>query len=174
MITIISSTNRANSYTILIAEYYQALLEKLGVESKIVDLTRLPEKFIFSALYENVGKDEEYNRVVEDLRGSEKFVFIIPEYNGSFPGVLKAFLDGLDYPSPFRCKKGALVGIGSGNMAGTLGLSHMTDILNYLGMNVLAIKPRLPKIEKIFAEGKINDKFLTELLETQAKELLRF
>lgn len=174
MITIISGTNRANSYTIQIAEYYQQLLRKLGAESKIVDLTQLPENFIFSALYDNTGKNKEFNRIIEEMRGSEKFVFIIPEYNGSFPGALKAFLDGMDFPSPFRLKKGALVGISSGNMAGALGLSHMTDILNYLGMHVLSIKPRLPRIEKLFIGSDIQDKFLTELLETQAKELLKF
>jgi hypothetical protein len=41
-------------------------------------------------------------------------------------------------------------------------------------MHVLAIKPRLPKIDNLFINGKINDPFLEELLETQAEEIIRF
>jgi chromate reductase, NAD(P)H dehydrogenase (quinone) len=174
MITIISGTNRANNNTVRVAEIYQKLLSDLGQDSQILDLRELPKEFLFSALYENIGKDETFNSLTERIRNSDKFVFIVPEYNGSFPGVLKAFIDGLKFPSPLKDKKGALVGISSGPMAGALALSHLTDILNYLGMNVLAVKPRLPRIETLIHEGKISDKFLSNLLETQARNLIDF
>jgi chromate reductase, NAD(P)H dehydrogenase (quinone) len=174
MITIISGTNRLNSNSIFIAEYYQALLKKKGVESQILDLRRLPESFLFTALYENAGKDPAFNKLKEMINSSEKFVFIVPEYNGSFPGVLKAFIDGLDFPESFENKKCALVGISSGVLAGALALSHLTDILNYLGMHVLALKPRLPRIESLIKNGGINDKFLTELIDMQAEAFMRF
>lgn len=174
MITIISSTNRVPSRSIVVAEYYKSLLEKLGAKAQILDLSQLPEDFLFSALYGNTGKNAEFNKFTEAIKDSDKFVFIIPEYNGSFPGVLKAFIDGLAYPITFKDKKGALIGISSGVMGGSLALSHFTDILNYLGMHVLAIKPRLPRVEGILKDGEIQDKFLTELLETQAKEFIRF
>jgi NAD(P)H-dependent FMN reductase len=174
MITIISGTNRQNSNSIQIAEYYKNLLESKGVESEILDLTKLPPKFLFSALYDNLGKDKEFNEFVERINRSEKFVFIVPEYNGSFPGVLKAFIDGLDFPESFKNKKCALVGISSGAMAGALALSHLTDILNYLGMHVLAVKPRLSRIQNIFKEGKLSDPFLEKLLDTQANDLMAF
>jgi chromate reductase, NAD(P)H dehydrogenase (quinone) len=174
MITIISATNRPDSNSIQLAAYYQTLLKKEGIKSQIIDLTQLPENFIFSALYDNRGKDKDFNKFVELIDLSEKFIFIVPEYNGSFPGVLKAFIDGLNFPKSFKDKKCALVGISAGVMAGALALSHLTDILNYLGMHVLAIKPRLPKIHQLFIEGKIKDPFLEELLETQAKAIIRF
>lgn len=174
MISIISATNRPNSRSIRIAEYYQKLLAAKGVESKIIDLTELPENFIFSALYHNVRKNEEFNPFIEQINKSEKFVFIVPEYNGSFPGVLKAFIDGLDFPASFKNKKCALVGISSGVMAGALALSHLTDILNYLGMHVLAIKPRLPRIQQLLVDGKLNDPFLENLMNEQVEALLNF
>ncbi|MFN3404730.1 MAG: NADPH-dependent FMN reductase [Cytophagaceae bacterium] len=173
-ITIISATNRVPSYSIKIAEYYKLLLENKGAEVNIIDLSNLPPKFIFSALYDNVGKDEEFNKLISSISESNKIIFIVPEYNGSFPGVLKAFLDGLSFPNTLKNKKGALVGISSGVMAGALALSHLTDILNYLGMHVLAIKPRLPRIDKLFVEGKINDEFLTKLINAQIESFLEF
>lgn len=174
MITIISATNRPNSNSIQIAEYYRNLLQNKGAQSQILDLSQLPEDFIFSALYDNVGKNERFNEITKMVGMSEKFVFIVPEYNGSFPGVLKAFIDGLSYPNTFKDKKGALVGISAGVMAGALALSHLTDVLNYLGMHVLAIKPRLPRIHTLYKEEKINDSFLEGLLDSQADSLIRF
>jgi len=174
MITIISATNRSQSNSIQIAEYYRNLLQKKGAESQILDLSLLPEDFIFSALYDNVGKNEKFNQLTHVIAKSDKFVFIVPEYNGSFPGVLKAFIDGLSYPNTFKDKKGALVGISAGVMAGALALSHLTDVLNYLGMHVLAIKPRLPRINTLYKEEKIKDPFLADLLESQAEAFIRF
>ena len=47
----------------------------------------------------------------DKMVASQKFVIIVPEYNGSFPGVLKTFFDGLKFPSTFTDKNCALVGI---------------------------------------------------------------
>jgi chromate reductase len=174
MITIISGTNRSNSNSIIVAEHYLTILKKKGAVSQILDLSKVPERFLFTALYENSGKDSEFNKFKEIINKSEKIVFIVPEYNGSFPGVLKAFIDGLEFPDSFNNKKCALVGISAGAMGGALALSHLTDILNYLGMHVLAIKPRLPRIESLIKNGGINDAFLSNLLETQAEALIKF
>jgi len=174
MITIISATNRPNSNSIKVAKYYQKLLKDRGAESQIIDLTTLPPSFLFSALYHNTRKDPEFNKFTDLINQSDKFVFIVPEYNGSFPGVLKAFIDGLDFPQSFKDKKGALVGISTGAMAGALALSHLTDILNYLGMHVLAIKPRIPRIQHLLKDSKINDPFLEGLMESQADALITF
>lgn len=174
MISVIAGTNRPNSNSLKFAHYYIALLKERGIETNLIDLTKIPETYLFSALYHNQGKDAAFNSIKEQLIHSEKFVFIVPEYNGSFPGVLKAFIDGLDYPGSFREKKGALVGISSGPIGGGLAMSHLTDILNYLGMHVLASKPRIARIEKTFIDGEIQDAFVRDLIHQQADALIKF
>ena len=174
MITIISGTNRQNSVSAQVAYLYQSLLTQHQVESNIIDLADLPDDFVYTALYDNNGKNPEFNKFLEKLRSSDKYVFIIPEYNGSFPGVLKAFIDGMEYPNSFQDKKCALVGISSGMQGAGLALSHMTDIFNYLGMNVLALKPKLARIEKNFDGEEVTDELYSELLEEQVKKLLEF
>ncbi len=174
MICVIACTNRPNSNSLKISEYYIKLLQKHGVACTLIDLNTLPESYLFSALYHNQGKDSVFNSIKAKIAAAEKFVFVVPEYNGSFPGVLKAFIDGLDYPASFKNKKGALLGISSGVMGGSLALSHLTDILNYLGMHVLASKPRITRIEKTFIDGKINDPIVKDLIELQVKDLLAF
>ncbi|GAB3332994.1 hypothetical protein GCM10027429_13040 [Marivirga atlantica] len=174
MITIVAGTNRKNSVSSRVAALYHDLLSKKGYKASVIDLAELPADFTVSALYENSGKNDEFNPFREQISSSEKFVFIIPEYNGSFPGVLKAFIDGLEYPNSFRNKKCALVGISSGVQGGGLALSHMTDIFNYLGMHVLALKPKLARIESNFDGEEITDDLYNELLAEQAEQLIQF
>lgn len=174
MITIISGTNRPNSNSKIIAELYARLLRKREVDCAILDLADLPVDFIGTALYDNSGANEVFNQVAAAIAHSEKFVFVVPEYNGSFPGVLKAFIDGLSYPLSFRHKKAALIGLSSGSQGGILAISHLTDIFNYLGMHVVAHKVRFPYIEKNLQGDQLTNQLYLSLLEEQIDLFLPF
>lgn len=174
MIKIIVGTNRQNSVSKQIAEIVQNILLEKGAESEILELTDLPSDFIETALYENNGKNEAYNVFHERVASGKKFIFIVPEYNGSFPGILKTFIDGMTYPNTFRNKKAAMIGISSGVGGGGIALSHLTDIFHYLGMHVLALKPKLAKIEQNMSDNLLTNKLYIELLHSQADMLLEF
>lgn len=174
MITIISCTNRKFAVSKTVSEFYQNLLAREGVESKILDLQELPVDFVGPALYENSDQNQAINEMTDLINTSNKFVFVVPEYNGSFPGVLKAFIDGMSYPNPFKNKKCAMVGLSTGVQGGSLALSHLTDIFNYLGMHVLALKVRMPGIERMVSNGTITDKLVLDLLDMQIKDLIEF
>ncbi len=174
MILIVATTNRKNSKTYKVAEYYQQLLTRLQIESDILSLEHLPEDFAFSALYENVGKNKEFNQSKERMDAAQKFVFIVPEYNGSFPGVLKTFIDGLGWPNSVNKKKAALVGISDGVLGGALALSHLTDVFHYLGCHVLSNMVRIPYMKKNFSDGEIQDGLTRQLMDEQARSLVDF
>lgn len=174
MISIVVGTNRQNSISKQVAIYYQSILNDKNVPSQIIDLIELPDDFTKTALYENNGKNLVFNIIREKVQNSEKMVFIVPEYNGSFPGVLKSFIDGLKYPESVKDKKAALIGISSGPQGGVLAMAHLTDIFNYLGMNVLALKPKLAAIERNFSNGKITNDLYNELLNSQVDKLIAF
>lgn len=175
MITIIVGTNRPDAISRKLADQYAEMLQtRFNQPSQLLDLQELPIDFISTALYHNTGKNEAFNAVSQLISHSEKFVFVLPEYNGSFPGVLKAFIDGLAYPNTFRNKKAALVAISNGTQGGLLAMSHLTDIFNYLGMHVLANKVRIPQIQNHISEGRITTPFYLELLDAQAEQFLSF
>ena len=173
LISIICGTNRTDAVSLGIAKTYQSALAEKGAKTAIINLAMLPADFAFSALYENEGKNDRFNTFREQMKESSKFVFIIPEYNGSFPGVLKTFIDGLEYPNTFINKKSALVGVASGGQGSSLALSHLTDILNHCGTHVLAYKPRLMKIDEHFENGNLHDRYLLQL-KKQAQMLVDF
>jgi chromate reductase, NAD(P)H dehydrogenase (quinone) len=174
MILIISGTNRPDSVTLQIARLYQQMLADQGQLSQVLDLQDLPLDFASPSLY----KSELYSQAFLDLRqqvvDAGKIVFIVPEYNCSYPGVLKAFIDGLEYPDALRRKKGALVGLSTGSQGGNIALSHLTDVLHYCGLHVLAQKPRLPFIHKHLQDGQFTNPLYHQLLEEQIAEFLTF
>ncbi|GAA4305106.1 NAD(P)H-dependent oxidoreductase [Compostibacter hankyongensis] len=174
MICIVVGTNRPGSKSRKVAEFYQHLLKGFSAESQILDLSGLPEDFIVSALYHNCGKNEKFNEIRKEIEVADKYIFVLPEYNNSVPGVFKAFIDGMSYPNTFVYKKCALVGISDGTSGNALGLSHITDVFNYLGMHVLALKVRIPFMKKNFVEGEITDDFIRKLIHDQAQQLIAF
>ncbi|PRY86694.1 NADPH-dependent FMN reductase [Mongoliibacter ruber] len=174
MIKIIVGTNRKNSLSHKLALIYQINLKKLNIDAEILNLQDLPDDFVFSALYENNGKNDLFNGFHQKVKEGSKFVFIVPEYNGSFPGILKSFIDGMTYPNAFRNKKCALVGLSSGIGGGGIALSHLTDIFHYLGMHVLALKPKLAKIEDNMSDNLLTNRLYMELLQSQAEMLIDF
>lgn len=145
-ILVIATTNRPSSLTATVAKYYLTCLQKVHIPAELLSLADLPKDFTASALYANKGKNKAFNKMTQLLDRYTKYVFIIPQYNGSFPGVFKAFIDGYAAPHIFQGKKAALVGVSRGMQGGLLGLSHVTDILIYLGMVIHPIQPKLPNI----------------------------
>lgn len=171
MVTIISGTNRPESNTLKIAKYYQKVLAEKGLESTLFSLEQLPERLICSDLYGKRSPD--FEPIQELMTRTTKFLFIIPEYNGSFPGVLKTFIDACQFPDSFYDKKAALVGISSGKYGNIRGIDHFGGVCSYLHLNVLplrihisAIKTELDEAGNLFKEDTLKfshqqlDKFI--------------
>lgn len=145
MITIISSTNRPGSNTFKVAKYYQQILLQKGQEANILSLTELPDTLIATDLY---GKrSEPFKLILDVINQADKFLFVIPEYNGSYPGVLKVFVDACDFPESFNEKKAALVGISSGKYGNIRGIDHFTGVCHYCNLHILPLKLHIPNIK---------------------------
>jgi NAD(P)H-dependent FMN reductase len=173
MITVLVSTNRKESVSAQIAKIYLDKLARSGAAARVMSLEDLPADFVFSALYEHAGQNPAFNAFVTKLIESEQIIIVVPEYNNSFPGVFKAFLDGMPYPNPFAGKLAALVGVSSGMQGASLALSHLTDILNYLQVNVLAAKPKLAQIHLHLNDGKLQHALYHQFIDDQIAQLTR-
>jgi len=166
MITIISGTNRLNNETLRVSNYYSRKLTEKGIENQVLDLCGLPEDFIYNGLY---GKTNEafYDIVNKYVLNIDKIVIVSPEYNGSFPGVLKCFIEGWN-PKVTPGKWVALVGVAAGRQGNSRGMDDLTNILNYLKMNVVPVKIPISEIYRHFNEkGDIEDVEINDLLNMQ-------
>lgn len=173
MLTLIAGTNRPGSSTLKLANYYQKRLKEKGVETAVLSLESLPENLLKTDLY---GKrSEEFKPIQALIDASEKFIFIIPEYNGSFPGALKLLMDACDFPVSFFDKKAALVGISSGKYGNIRGVDHFTGVCNYMNMHVFALKLHIPFIRKeINADGNLTEVDTIQFTNEQMDRFLKF
>lgn len=173
MLTIIAGTNRHGSSTLKLANYYQKkLLEKIA-DVQVLSLENLPDNLLKTDLY---GKrSEDFAPIQELISASEKFIFIIPEYNGSFPGALKVFVDACDFPQTFYDKKAALVGISSGKYGNIRGVDHFTGVCNYLNMHVFSLKLHIPFIRKeLDVNGNLTEPETIKFTNEQIERFIKF
>jgi NAD(P)H-dependent FMN reductase len=166
MYIIISGTNRIGSHTEKIANQYQQILKAKGIEAKI-----------FSLKYLNVlEKNPDFNKAEKEfLIPAQKFIFIMPEYNGTYPGVLKAMIDISDLKLSWWYKKVLLTGISTGRAGNLRGMDHMTAILNHIKMIVHPNKLPISTIDKVMDEnGTICNKSTLHAIAMQIDEFINF
>jgi NAD(P)H-dependent FMN reductase len=171
MITVINATNRKDNKTQVISRYYLSLLELKGIDVKYFPLELLPS----SLLDDHYGNNPpELKRLIEEfIEPAKKFVIISPEYNGSFPGILKLLIDTV-HPDYFKYKKAALVGVASGRAGNLRGLDHLTSILNHLQVDVMAQKSYVSSLMKLINEGEVTDETTKIVIEKQMERFLSF
>jgi NAD(P)H-dependent FMN reductase len=166
MITIISGTNRAGNLTRKVVFYYRDALRKMGEEAKVLLLEGL-----------DLNKRTPELRNIEDemLIPAEKFIFILPEYNGSFPGAIKTVIDLSRHQECFAGKKALLTGIADGRAGNLRGMEHFTGILNHMKVIVHPNKLPISVIKKLVNEkGELIDEATRIVIDHQLKEFLAF
>lgn len=156
MISIVAGTNRPQSNTYKVAQSCKEILDTLNCESQIFSLETLPRDFFFSELYGE--QSESFQELVEKyIHGVDRIIFVIPEYHGSFPGVLKAFMDALN-GEDVENKRAFLVGVASGHAGGLRPLGQFTEVLHHLKMEVYSGKPKLSGIDNLVDDDRVIDK----------------
>jgi len=106
---------------------------------------------------------------------AEKFVFVMPEYNASFPGILKLMIDNSDIKKCWWYKKAMLVGVSDGRAGNLRGIEHMTGILHYMKVHVLYNKVLLSPInEEIDKNGTLIKPETEQLVNEQVEDFLKF
>lgn len=143
MYTIISGTNRPGSNTLKVAKQYQFFLKEKGIEAGLLSLETV-----------NVmTRDTDFEKLEREiLIPTNKFIFISPEYNGSFPGVLKMLFDTSKTHTIWWHKKALITGVSSGRAGNLRGNDHLSAILNYLKITVHPNQLPISVIDKLMDE----------------------
>ena len=178
MITVISGTNRKGSECLNFAKLYAELLQQHTEDTvKVLALEQIPHDWFHAAMYAEqspsvAALQDEY------ILPAEKMVFVMPEYNGSYPGAVKLLIDGCtvrEYSRNFQNKKAALVGIAAGRAGNLRGMDHLTGVLNYLGMTVMPNKLPISSIFKLKnGNGEIADADTLKVMEAHAREFVGY
>lgn len=163
---VISGTNRSNSNTLRVAQLYQKLLAEKGANQGLFSLEG----------WNWLEKNPAFEQVQKDiLLPASHLVFVTPEYNGSFPGVLKTMIDISDHRTIWQGKKALLVGVSTGRAGNLRGMEHLTGILHYLKVDVHHNKLPISSVDKLRnAAGEIDDSGTLKAINQQLEEFIHY
>ncbi|RZK47097.1 MAG: NADPH-dependent oxidoreductase [Pedobacter sp.] len=164
--TVISATNRVNSNTLRVAKQYEQLLKGQELNVRLMSLEG----------WKWFSRDPEFTKIESELLApATKFVFVVPEYNGSIPGVLKVMFDISSYKDTWYGKKAMLTGIATGRAGNLNGLEHLTSILHYLNVVVHPNKLPISSVDKLLnPQGLIVDEGTVLAMKHQLREFTGF
>src|SRR5688500_10185918 len=172
-ILIVSGTNRPQSNALRVAAVLRANYERIGVAHEILSLEELPREVFDGSAYANKppGMVAIQRRVLDALG----LHVVTPEYNGSFPGVLKYFIDMLKFPESFEHKPVAFVGEAAGTWGGLRSVEQLQLIFGYRNAHILPDRVFIPGVATKFdATGKLTDAAIDERLAKQCERFARF
>lgn len=175
MITVLCGTNRPGSYTSKVAAFYRDRLRLKNVEHQFFSLEDMPQDLLTNDMY-TFNQHPGMNKIQQQfLQPTSKYVIVFPEYNGSFPGVLKAFVDASDIKACWHNKKACLVGVSAGRAGNLRGMEHLTNILNHMRVNVLHLKIPMSGIGGVVdADGQVIVPEIVGLIDQQIDLLTEF
>ena len=171
MILIISGTNRKGSYSLKVSKIVEEIYNNLNESCEILSLADVPFKETFDDPYSSTlpSRFKPFAQKVEKAKG---LVIVCPEYNGSFPGILKYFIDHWPYPGSFTYKPVCFIGIGAGVFGGLRALEHLQGILLYRKGCICPEKVLIGNVQNVVKDSMIKDKDLMERLKLQAEKFI--
>jgi chromate reductase len=166
MYLIISGTNRKGSNTLKVAKEYQRLLKEKKVDADLLSLEGM----------NLLTRDNDFEKIEnEKIIPTNNYIFISPEYNGSFPGVLKMLFDTGKSHSLWWHKKAMLTGVSTGRAGNLRGMDHLADVLNHVKVMVHHNKLPLSQVDKLMdADGHFTDTNTLIAINQQLDEFIKW
>jgi NAD(P)H-dependent FMN reductase len=165
-IPVILGTTRKGRLSAHAARFIADLLNRrAGVRSEVIDISRL------SLPVDDAGEAIKDEAFAAAMAAADGLVIVAPEYNHSFPGLLKHTLDSC--LSEYVHKPVGLVGVSSGPFAGIRVVYSLLPVMRELGLVTIFWDINIGNIAKVFdSEGRLqdeafvrrSDKFLRELI----------
>lgn len=173
-IVVISGTNREGNNSIKVARQVGEIYGEQGAEARLLDLQRLPAEAFGGRAY--TEKPEALRTgFTDEVLEADGLVVVVPEYNGSFPGILKHFIDLLPFPESFECRPVAFIGLAAGQYGGLRAVEQLQMIFAYRNAHLFNRRVFLPAVYKLLGEdGRLLDEGLVARLEEQARRFLEF
>ncbi len=173
MITIVAGTNRPQSRTLSIARTIAGIYQDIPVESRLLDLARLPAEIFDPGSYQK--KPDSFMPFSRAVLSSRGLVVVTPEYNGSFPGALKYFIDMLPFPESFQGRPVCFVGLAAGAWGALRPVEQLSQIFAYRKAVVCPARVLIPSVaESLDSRGQLSSPEMLERLEAQAREFDSF
>jgi len=175
------STRRESFNKKLVAIAAQGAREA-GTEVTLIDLKDFPLPLFDQDLEAEQGMPENGKKLKKLFIDHDGLLIASPEYNSSFPAVLKNAIDWVSRPAPgepslvaFRGKVATLMSASPGALGGLRGLVHVRSILGNLGVIVLPDQIAVAQAHEAFnPDGTLKDPKRQARIEGLGRTLAEF
>jgi NAD(P)H-dependent FMN reductase len=139
--------------------------QRQGIVTELIDIAALALRT------DDAGESLKDATLSETLTMADALVIVSPEYNHSFPGLLKHVLDA--YLKEYIHKAAGIVGVSAGPFGGARGIQDLLPVLRELGLVTIFWDVHIGTVNRTFdATGRLLDdalvqrtiKFLNELI----------
>ncbi|PCI26692.1 hypothetical protein COB52_05755 [Candidatus Kaiserbacteria bacterium] len=169
-IPLILGTGRTERKTEAIARFvHDKLSSKEGVLSEFIDVKDyLDSPFTIPPWVEGKSASK-WRKIAQEADG---FVFVVPEYNRSFPGEFKLLFDSAF--KEYMGKPAIIVGVSAGNYGGVRVIQHLAPVLLAAGIEVLGKTVATSNVGDLVGEGSeiISDEKYTKFVEEALESLV--
>lgn len=156
MFVVIAGTNRPGSRTLQVARLVARELEAAGAEARLLDLRELPPGLFAPEAY--ATKPAAFADWQAAILEAEGIVAVTPEYNGSFPGALKYFIDMLEFPRSLVGKPSCFVGLAAGEWGGLRAVEQLQMVFHYRKAHLYGERVFIPAVHAALdPEGRLVD-----------------
>lgn len=164
MYLVVAGTNRPQSNSLRVANVVREQLTTAGNEVELLDLGQLPaEAFAPEAYQTKPAAFAPFQDAVDRCQG---IITVVPEYNGSFPGALKYWIDLLRFPGTFQDLPAAFVGIAAGTWGGLRAVEQLQMVYQYRQARLFPLRVFLPQVHTVLDdEGALNDPAVADRLQ---------
>lgn len=164
-IPVIEGADRPKRQSLQVAKLVETMiLQRQFLKTKLIDPNDYPVEFD--------GNDQENQnfQYQEIVRQADGFVVIVPEYNHSFPGVLKTLLD--NELSLYRHKAVGFVGVSAGPWGGVRGIESLVNVVRELGLVAIDTDAHFPNVYQAFgSDGSLKDSSYERSVDKMLDEL---
>jgi NAD(P)H-dependent FMN reductase len=165
-IPVILGTTRKGRMSAYAAQFVLGELQKRpGVTTELIDIAQL------KIPVDDAGETTKDPRFAAAMERADAIVIVSPEYNHSFPGLLKHVLDSC--LKEYIHKAAGIVGVSAGVFGGARAIENFQPVLRELGLISIFWDVNFGTIGKVFdRDGRLldqayvrrTDKFLNELI----------
>jgi NAD(P)H-dependent FMN reductase len=165
-IPVILGTTRKGRASVHAARLLADLLAgRAGVRSGVIDIASMPLPI------DDAGEAIKDSTFAAAMSAADGLVIVAPEYNHSFPGLLKHALDSC--LSEYIHKAVGLVGVSAGPFAGTRVVQSLLPVMRELGLVTIFWDINIGHVGKVFADdGRLLDEAFVRRADRFIRELI--
>jgi NAD(P)H-dependent FMN reductase len=144
---------------------FEQTRKRAGVETEFIDVRTLPMKL------DDAGEQMKDPKFAATIQRCDGLIIVTPEYNHSFPGLLKHALDMC--LKEYIHKAVGICGVSAGAFGGTRVIEQLIPVMRELGLVAIFEDVNFGKIGTLFDEhGQLLDQNFVRRVETFLNELI--